>query len=110
MLAGNDDWLKANPDVAKAFLRATQKSIEYAAAHQDEAVAAFFELYSKAYDEKFITQQWKDTVPLFGEMGPDRMVHNNADWVALLDALKKFKVVSDALEPSAYYTNQYLAQ
>ena len=37
------------------------------------------------------------------------MVHNDADWMALLDALKKFKVVSDVLEPSAYYTNQYLA-
>lgn len=110
MIAGNDDWLKANPDLAKAFLRATQKSIEYAVAHPDEGVAAFFDLYSKAYDEKFITQQWKDTVPLFGEIGPDLMVSNEADWVALLDALKKFKVVSEVLEPSAYYTNQYLAQ
>ena len=27
MLAGNEDWLKNNPDLAKAFLRATQKSL-----------------------------------------------------------------------------------
>lgn len=108
MLAGNDDWLKANPDLAKAFLRATKKSIEYAVAHPDEGVAAFTELYAKAYDEKFITQQWKDTIPLFGEMGPDLMASNDADWVSLLTALKKFEVVAAPLESSAYYTNQYL--
>ena len=42
MLAGNDDWLK-NPELAKAFLRATQKSMEYAVAHPDEGLAAFEE-------------------------------------------------------------------
>ncbi|MBL8583792.1 MAG: ABC transporter substrate-binding protein [Rhizobiaceae bacterium] len=108
MLAGNDEWLTANPDLAKAFLRATKKSIEYAVAHPDEAVAAFTELYAKAYDEKFIAQQWKDTIPLFGEMGPDLMTSNDANWVSLLAALKKFEVVAAPLEPSAYYTNQYL--
>jgi len=108
MIAGNDDWLKANPELAKAFLRATKKSIDYAAAHPDEGIAAFSELYSKAYDEKFITQQWKDTVPLFGQMGPDLMVMNDADWVSLLTALKKFQVVAAPLASSAYYTNQYL--
>ena len=108
MLAANDDWLKENPDLAKAFLRATRKSIEYAVAHPDEGVAAFSELYAKAYDEKFIAQQWKDTIPLFGEMGPDLMMSSEADWTALLAALKKFEVVAAPLEPSAYYSNQYL--
>lgn len=110
MLAGNDAWLAANPEIAKAFLRATKKSIEYAAAHPDEGVAAFLELYSKAYDEKFIARQWQDTIPLFGEMGPDLMASNEADWASLLAALKKFEVVAAPLEPSAYYSNQYLAQ
>lgn len=110
MIAANDDWLKANPDLAKAFLRATKKSIEYAVAHPAEGIAAFMELYAKAYDEKFITQQWADTIPLFGEMSPDMMVSNEADWALLLAALKKFGVVAAPLDPSAYYTNQYLAQ
>jgi putative hydroxymethylpyrimidine transport system substrate-binding protein len=110
MIAGNDEWLKANPELAKAFLRATQRSIEFAVANPDVATAAFFDLYSKAYDEKFITQQWKDTIPLFGNIGSDLLVSNEADWAALLDALKKFKVVSEVLQPSAYYTNQYLTQ
>lgn len=109
-LAANDDWLKANPELAKAFLRATRKSIEYAIANPDEGVKVFLDTFSNAYDANFIKQQWKDTIPLFGEMSPDLMVSNDADWVALLDALKKFEVVAAPLAPSAYYTNQYITQ
>ena len=90
-LAANDDWLKANPDLAKAFLRATRKSIEYAVANPDEGTKVFLDTFSNAYEASFITQQWKDTIPLFGAMSPDLMVSNEADWVALLDALKKFR-------------------
>jgi len=110
MLAANETWLKDNPDKAKAFLRATRKSIEYAVANPDEGIAAFAELYAKAYDGKFIDQQWKDTIPLFGEMDAGLMVNDEADWTALLAALKKFDVVKNIEAPSAYYTNDYLAQ
>jgi len=110
MLAANEAWLKENPEVAKAFLRATRKSIDYAVANPQEGIAAFAELYAKAYDGKFIDQQWKDTIPLFGEIGPDLMVNDEADWSSLLAALKKFSVVKDVLAPSAYFTNDYLAK
>ncbi len=108
MLAGNLDWLAANPDLAKAFLRATRKSIDYAIAHQDEAVAAFIARYANAYDSAFITQQWKDTSAIFGEPGPDMLFNVEGDWVALLDALKKFDVVANPLPATDYFTNAYL--
>ncbi len=110
MLAANETWLKGNPDVARAFLRATRKSIDYAVANPDEAIAAFAELYAKAYDGKFIDQQWKQTIPLFGDIGPDMMVNDVADWTALLAALTKFEVMKEVLAPTAYFTNDYLAE
>ncbi len=110
MLAANETWLKDNPEQAKAFLRATRKSIEYAVANPQEGIAAFAELYAKAYDGKFIDQQWKDTIPLFGAIDASLMVNDEADWTALLEALKKFDVVKNVEAPSAYYTNDYLAQ
>lgn len=109
MLAANETWLKDNPEQAKAFLRATRKSIEYAVANPQEGIDAFSELYAKAYDGKFIDQQWKDTIPLFGTMDASLMVNDEADWTALLEALKKFEVVKNVEAPSAYYTNDYLA-
>lgn len=110
MLAGNEDWLKANPDLAKAFLRATAKSMRYAAEHPDEGVAAFQDLYAKAYDAKFITQQWKDTIPLFGALGDDLLVNDEKDWTALLSALTKFEVVKEVGPATSYFTNAYLAK
>lgn len=37
VIIAGDDFLKASPDVAKAFLRATKKGYEYAIAHPDDA-------------------------------------------------------------------------
>ncbi|MDX3925829.1 MAG: ABC transporter substrate-binding protein [Shinella sp.] len=110
MLAANEAWLKDNPEKAKAFLRATRKSIEYAAANPEEGIAAFANVYAKAYEGKFIDQQWKDTIPLFGEMDDSLMVNDEGDWAALLEALKKFDVVKNLEAPSAYFTNEYFAQ
>ncbi len=110
MLAANEDWLKAHPDQAKAFLRATDKSIRYASEHPAEGVAAFKELYAKAFDEKYITQQWADTIPLFGKLGDDLMVNEEADWSSLLAALTKFGVVKEVAAPTTYFTNSYLAK
>ncbi|NTI76590.1 ABC transporter substrate-binding protein [Agrobacterium rhizogenes] len=110
MLAANEIWLKENPELAEAFLRATRKSIEYAVANPAEGAAAFADEYSKAYDGKFIDQQWKDTIPLFGKMDADLMVNEESDWATLLAALKKFEVVKDIQPPSSYYSNDYLAK
>lgn len=110
MLAANETWLKDNPEAAKAFLRATYKSIAYAVANPEEGIAAFAELYSKAYDGKFIDQQWKDTIPLFGEIGPDLMTNSEADWSTLFAALGKFEVVKNPESPTTYFTNAYLPQ
>jgi putative hydroxymethylpyrimidine transport system substrate-binding protein len=110
MIAANDDWLKANPELAKGFLRATRKSIDYAVAHPDEGMAAFQALYAKAYDPKFLAPQWKDTAATFGASDADMMKSSEADWVSLLAALKKFDVVKAPLEPSAYYTNAYIGE
>lgn len=110
MLAANETWLKGNPEQAKAFLRATRRSIEYAIANPKEGIDAFAELYAKAYDGKFVDQQWRDTIPLFGAIDSSLMVNDEADWASLLKALKEFVVVKNVEAPSAYYTNDYIGQ
>jgi putative hydroxymethylpyrimidine transport system substrate-binding protein len=108
MIAANEDWLKNNPDLAKAFMRATLKSIQYAVGHTDEGLAAFQKAYSKAYDPAYIGQQWKDTIPQFGDAGKDVMTLNDADWVALIAAIKDLDIVKEPLKPADYYTHDYL--
>ncbi|WP_417692972.1 ABC transporter substrate-binding protein [Roseibium sp.] len=107
-LAANTDWLSENPELAKAFLRATTKSIAYAVENPDVAVEAFANRYAKAYDPAFINQQWLDTIPLFGKTDDKTLMNNEADWETLVTALSKFKVLETLLPATDYFTNDYL--
>ncbi|QCR37835.1 ABC transporter substrate-binding protein [Nissabacter sp. SGAir0207] len=110
MLAGNERWLKNNPEVAKAFMRATEKSIAYAIAHPEEGTTAFTKAYSKAYDPAFIKQQWADTITLLGQPGPDQLKLSDAAWSDLLNAVKQEGIVKETLPAQQYYTNDFLPQ
>lgn len=109
-LAANTDWLAEDPDTAKAFMRATAKSIAYSTEHPEESVAAFAARYGNAYDPAFITQQWADTIPLFGAIDGDTMMSQLSDWETMIAALEKFDVLETLLDPAEYFTNDYLPE
>jgi ABC-type nitrate/sulfonate/bicarbonate transport system substrate-binding protein len=109
VFAGNDEWLKANPELAKKFMAATAKSLVYAKDHPEEGVEAYFKAYSKAYDRSFITQQWKDTVALFEQSADGSWFSQQEDqWQPLLDAVKEHGIVKKVEPATAYFTNEYL--
>lgn len=109
-LAANTDWLAENPETAKAFMRATNKSIAFAVANPDAAIAAFQARYGNAYDPAFIRQQWLDTAPLFGEVDNATMETQLSDWETLVTALDKYDVLDGLLPASEYFTNDYLPE
>lgn len=108
MFAGNQAWLKANPQLAQAFMRATEKSIRYAVQHPDEGVDAFGKAYSKAYDAAFIKQQWADTVPLLSPVDGKSLRMDLAVWKELLTAIQAQGIVKSPLPAEQYFSNQYL--
>ncbi|PAB28689.1 ABC transporter substrate-binding protein [Pseudomonas savastanoi] len=108
MFAGNQTWLQRNPELAKAFMRATQKSIHYAIKHPDEAVTAFGVKYSKAYDPVFIKQQWTDTLPILGQPDAKQLKFSAPAWNLLLKALTDQGVVKQPLPAAEYFTNDYI--
>ncbi|EPY1568678.1 ABC transporter substrate-binding protein [Raoultella planticola] len=108
MFAGNQDWMNKHPELAKAFLRATSKSISYAVAHPEEGVSAFAAAFSKSYDPAFITQQWKDTVPLLSPTDGQSLHQDVATWNSLLNALQQQQIVKKPLPAEQYFTNKYL--
>ncbi|MGL9773994.1 MAG: ABC transporter substrate-binding protein [Sodalis sp. (in: enterobacteria)] len=67
--AGNQRWLEKNPQLAKALMRATARSVGYVIEHPDEATTAFAAKYSKSYDANFVKQQWHDTMQVLGAPG-----------------------------------------
>jgi len=45
---------------------------------------------------------------LGGSAGPDLLVLNDADWTALIAAVKDLKIIKDPKPVAEYYTNEYL--
>lgn len=109
LLAGNETWLAKNPALAKAFLRATRRSIAYAIEHSAEGLDVFTHTHSKAYDPAYLRQQWADTIPRFGAMSGDLMKLQDSDWVPLLKAAKDLGLTRTLLDPAQCYTNLYTA-
>jgi putative hydroxymethylpyrimidine transport system substrate-binding protein len=107
MFGANTPWLQKNPDLAKRFMRATEKSLQYAVDHPDEGVAAYFKAYSKAYDRAFVTQQWKDTSKLFAKSANGSYFSmDDAMWAPLLKAVADHGIVKKVLPAKDYYTNE----
>jgi putative hydroxymethylpyrimidine transport system substrate-binding protein len=111
VLAANSQWLAKNQALAQKWMNATIQGWQYAIDHPQEAVKDFETMFPKAETVAFATQQWKDTMPLFGaKVTPQSLAQTDATWRALLVAAKHFNVVSKVEQPSAYYTNQLLGQ
>ena len=111
VLAANSDWLAKNRPLAQKFMTATLKGWQYAISHPVEAVADFERDYPKAETLAFATQQWKDTIALFGPtVTALSLRQSNATWSALLQAASKYQVVDKVEAPGAYYTNELLGQ
>jgi len=107
LIAANSGWLQKNPQLAKTWFTVTKKALAWSIAHPSDAVKMFEKAYPKAESYDYALDQWKSTIPLF--KSPGGYFHQtNAQWAGLLPALKQQKLITKALPPSSYYTNQYL--
>lgn len=106
--AANSTWLQNNPDLARRWLAATEKGMEWASANPAQAVAMFEKVYPKtAYTHQASLDGWEATVPLL--KGPDGyLTQTSRQWSELTGALKSVGELKTVLPASAYYTNRYI--
>lgn len=108
VLAANDDYLKENPETAKAFLAATAKGYEYAIAHPDEAAG----ILVKASPEISIDIAKAGQAYLAGEYQADAAqwgIIDQARWARFNDWLFEKKIIPEKLG-TAGFTNDYLPE
>jgi putative hydroxymethylpyrimidine transport system substrate-binding protein len=111
VLAANNKWLSANPDLAKRWMAATIKGMQYAIANPKEAVSIFLKAYPKAESLDYATKQWADTMAILGSSITSKsLVASDADWSSLLQAVKTYKIANKVEAPANYYTNKLLSQ
>ena len=112
IIIGNNTFMQANPDVAKAFLEATKKGYEYAIEHPQEAADMLIagdntgslqgseELVYAS--QKYLSTQYKADVDRWGYIDPAR-------WNAFYKWLADNKLTNTDLTGKGF-TNDYLPE
>lgn len=105
-LLANNDTLKNDPEMVRAFLKAAIRSWQEAEKDQAGAVDAMIKLAEKAPDKEVLTEQLAKTMTLLHTSATKDMppgVNAEADWQATIDVLTKYAELKDAGSPSDYW-------
>lgn len=107
VVIGNSDWMKENPEAAKAFLSALKKGYEYAIDNPDAAADILTtavpeldkELVTKS--QSYLSTQYKAEVSQWGYIDKDR-------WNAFYNWINENKLSDTEIPEDFGFTNDYL--
>lgn len=108
VLAAGEDFLKENPDTAKAFLTATQKGYEYAILNPDESAEILLKHAPELSDElvlasqNYLTDKYKAEKSSWGYI-------DEARWIAFYDWMYDNGLIQKELGSNGF-TNEYLPE
>jgi ABC-type nitrate/sulfonate/bicarbonate transport system substrate-binding protein len=104
----NEDFAAENPGVVTAWLEATKQGAEWATENAEEAVALFEQAYPEvASAHEYNLEAWSATIPLLTKDG-EFFIQTDGQWTAFTQALVGADQLEVALDPSEYYTNEYV--
>jgi len=109
VIIGNDNFLKENPETAKAFLEALSKGYGYAAENPEAAadilMEAAPELKGSAElvyaSQEYLASRYTDDAERWGEFDPER-------WAAFYNWLNENELLAEEIDPAKGFTNEYL--
>ena len=107
VIAGNTDWMKANPESAKAFLSALKKGYEDAIEDPDGAAQILLkaapELDEQLVKEsqKYMSEQYQADAAKWGVIDPAR-------WNAFYNWINENKLIDEEIPENTGFTNDYL--
>lgn len=112
IIIANNDFLKNDPESAKAFLAATAKGYEYAIENPETAANILIKgdttgslLGSEELvleSQKWISKRYIDDADSWGKIDPER-------WDKFYTWLSDEKLVENTIEPGTGFTNDYLS-
>ncbi|MGN0287312.1 MAG: ABC transporter substrate-binding protein [Atopobiaceae bacterium] len=107
VIAGNTDYVKANPDIAKAFLRAVKKGYEYCVDNPDDAADILCQAVPELdaslvkQSQSYLAQQYTADASSWGVIDPSR-------WSRFYQWLNDNNLLDKQLDVNAGYDTQYL--
>lgn len=109
VIIGNSDWMKDNPDAAKAFLEALKKGYEFAIDNPEEAADILLK-YAPELDkdlvvasQKYLAKEYKSEVERWGYIDPAR-------WNAFYNWINENKLADTEIPENTGFTNDYLPE
>ncbi|MCM1272812.1 MAG: ABC transporter substrate-binding protein [Clostridium sp.] len=107
VIIANDDFLKENPDEARAFMQAVRKGYEYAAGHPDEAAEILLE-YAPELDadmvkasQQYLSKQYVAEAKYWGIIDKDR-------WDSFYNWVNENGYVEKPIAGGTGFTNEYI--
>lgn len=107
VIAVNDDYAAANPDVVKAFLRAAKRGYEFAAANPEEAGSILCQAVPEL-DPALIAEAQAILSPQYIADATSWGVIDDARWKAFYQWINDENLAENPFDPSSGYTNEYL--
>ena len=109
IIVSNNQWLKDNPETARAFLSALSRGYAYAAEHPKEAADILMEAAPELKSnpelvyksQEFLAGEYIADASRWGEIDPDR-------WGGYFGWLNDNGLMETPLDPTAGFTNEYL--
>jgi NitT/TauT family transport system substrate-binding protein len=107
------DTLKKDPQLAKDFMHAVQRSYDEAMKHPGDAVDAEVKLAEQAPPKAVLAQQWALTMRLFHTPKTEKLpvgVDDEGDWKSTIAVVAKYLKLDNPGAPSAYWDGSIAAR
>lgn len=107
----NTSWLEENREAAQAFVRATQRAIEYTVENPDEAAAIFAAAHGENFTEELALHQIEASVPLLHTERSEGQPYcwtAEEDWAQTEEILSTYAELPAQEDLTVYYTNEFV--
>jgi NitT/TauT family transport system substrate-binding protein len=110
-IVANTEWLEQNAPVARAFVRATQKAIEYTVAHPDEAASIFHQRHARDFTPDIVSRMVKAGITLLHTPRSRQLPYGataEEDWRETERLLAEHAKFEQAKSIATYHTNEFV--
>ncbi|AWB43202.1 ABC transporter substrate-binding protein [Paenibacillus sp. CAA11] len=107
VIATNEKTIQEDPELVKAFMRATAKGYQYAIDHPDEAAKILVKAVPDL-DEKLVTASQKWLSPRYQDDAPRWGEQKESVWKGYADWMYERKLLDKPLDAAKAYTNDFL--
>lgn len=109
IIVARDEMLENDPELVKSFLQATQKAYEEACVQENiDEIVEIMKKYAPGVDEELLSKSQAYLAEEYMKGSERWGFMQDKVWTGYAEFMKEYELIDEVLEPSAYYTNEFL--